>query len=232
MAKEMDQVLAPATGLAVELAPGQKLKVTDLEGLQVVDMAVGVVSIDAPRQPKRLGDSEKATQRGFDVGPAPARIAIGVQQAGLSGEGGAGAVQIDRAPFEHHLGREPGQAERFGDPPRGGVVEVVRRILAAPGVVIEIHSCHAGGRRRITNYDCPVIPNPGVVGRDPEQSDAIGGHTPGELAFDATALALILNIDADELVRRQCSDELGHRLFRLPEHTGPGLVVVRPGYPG
>ncbi len=32
--------LAPATGLAVVVEAGRRLRVTDLEGLQVVDMAV------------------------------------------------------------------------------------------------------------------------------------------------------------------------------------------------
>ena len=35
-----DQILAPATGIAIEVAAGQRLRVTDIEGLQVVDMAV------------------------------------------------------------------------------------------------------------------------------------------------------------------------------------------------
>ena len=35
-----EHVLAPATGIAVEVAAGQRIRVTDIEGLQVVDMAV------------------------------------------------------------------------------------------------------------------------------------------------------------------------------------------------
>lgn len=40
MGTVFDHVLAPATGVAVEVAAGRRLRVTDLEGLQVVDMAV------------------------------------------------------------------------------------------------------------------------------------------------------------------------------------------------
>lgn len=35
-----EKFMQPATGLAVTVEPGQRLRVTDLEGLQVVDMAV------------------------------------------------------------------------------------------------------------------------------------------------------------------------------------------------
>ena len=66
MAKEMDQVLAPATGLAVELAPGQKLKVTDLEGLQVVDMAV----FNAANVREKLSTSYSRTRAGTAAGGA------------------------------------------------------------------------------------------------------------------------------------------------------------------
>ena len=44
----LEKILEPATGLAVTVAPGERLRVTDLEGLQVVDMAV--FNADNPRE--------------------------------------------------------------------------------------------------------------------------------------------------------------------------------------
>ena len=40
MSVRFEKVMPPKTGLAVEVAQGQKLRVIDLEGQQVVDMAV------------------------------------------------------------------------------------------------------------------------------------------------------------------------------------------------
>ncbi len=46
--KILEQIMAPKTGLALEVKQGQHLRVTDLEGQQVVDMAV--FNLDNPRE--------------------------------------------------------------------------------------------------------------------------------------------------------------------------------------
>lgn len=40
MRTDYDDILPPKTGIALEIGPGQQLRVTDLEGKQVVDMAI------------------------------------------------------------------------------------------------------------------------------------------------------------------------------------------------
>ncbi len=64
MTEIINQILAPATGLAVMLAPGQRLRVTDLEGLQVVDMAV----FNAHNMRERLSTSYSRTRAGTAAG--------------------------------------------------------------------------------------------------------------------------------------------------------------------
>jgi uncharacterized protein YcgI (DUF1989 family) len=48
MKQIQETILALGTGVAVSVAPGQRLRVTDLEGVQVVDMAV--FNADNPRE--------------------------------------------------------------------------------------------------------------------------------------------------------------------------------------
>ena len=60
------------------------------------------------------------------------RVAVGMQQARLGGE------QCARAALENHLGLEQRQSKRGGDLARDGVVEVERRVLAAPRVVAPV----------------------------------------------------------------------------------------------
>ena len=66
MTAPVDRILAPATGLALTLVPGQRLRVTDLEGLQVVDMAV----FNAKNVRERLSTSYSRTRAGTSAGGA------------------------------------------------------------------------------------------------------------------------------------------------------------------
>ena len=59
-----DQTLAPATGIALEIAVGQRLRVTDLEGLQVVDMAV----FNAGNVREKLSCSYSRSRAGVSAG--------------------------------------------------------------------------------------------------------------------------------------------------------------------
>ena len=59
-----EQVLAPATGLAVVVEAGRRLRVTDLEGLQVVDMAV----VNADNVREKLSCAYSRTRAGTSAG--------------------------------------------------------------------------------------------------------------------------------------------------------------------
>ena len=56
-----EAILEPASGIALSLATGQRLRVVDLEGQRVVDMAV--FNADNPRE--KLSTSYSRTRAGF-----------------------------------------------------------------------------------------------------------------------------------------------------------------------
>ena len=58
--------LAPATGLAIVVEAGKRLRVTDLEGLQVVDMAV----FNADNLREKLSCAYSRTRAGTSAGGA------------------------------------------------------------------------------------------------------------------------------------------------------------------
>ena len=61
-----ESILQPASGMAVSLEPGQRLRVTDVEGRRVVDMAV--FNADNPRE--KLSTSYSRTRAGFAAAQA------------------------------------------------------------------------------------------------------------------------------------------------------------------
>src|SRR5438477_9523658 len=106
------------------------------------------------------------------------RVTIGVQQAGFGSEDAAAAVAVDRAAFEDDAGDEAAAALQLGDAARDLVIEIERRILAAPGVVVPVDE---GGGERLRIADCglqiggeecwSVIAAPGVVSGDVVEGD-------------------------------------------------------------
>jgi uncharacterized protein YcgI (DUF1989 family) len=66
MKATFDTVLAGGSGVAVRVAPGGRLRVTDLEGLQVIDMAV----FNAANVREKLSTSYSRTRAGVAAGGA------------------------------------------------------------------------------------------------------------------------------------------------------------------
>ncbi len=90
-------------------------------------------------EPDDLGHAERVAENPLDVRAVELRIAVRVQQALLGREQRARAVHLDRPAFEHDAGlREARHVERSRHHPANLPVEVERRILAAPRVVVEI----------------------------------------------------------------------------------------------
>ena len=63
-------------------------------------MAIGMVMREAVAQPQHAPDAEIAGEPRLDVGAGEVRIAVGIEQALLGGDGEAGAVDIERAALE------------------------------------------------------------------------------------------------------------------------------------
>ena len=145
------------------------------EAGHVIDVAVGVVARDAVAEPEHLFDAEVAHELRLDLFFAQRGIAIGIEQAGCGGEQETRAVDVDRAPFEHHAGRDHRQPLNRRHALRHGVVVVVRLILAAPGVILPVHDNFITSPiLRADDVVRAVVAAPGVVGRNPVEDDALG----------------------------------------------------------
>ena len=159
------------------------------EAGEVVHVPIGIVARDAVTEPEDLGHAEKIAQMGLDVGPVELGVAIGVEQARLGGQQGTAAVDVDRAALHHDAGLEHGEPELGADAGGDHVVQVVRRILPAPGVVAPVHDrlLAAPGPGPL-HEDRAVIAAPGIVGRVAMEEDAARRPHPRGRAVPARTL--------------------------------------------
>ena len=105
------------------------------EAREVVDVAVGVV-VEEPRpQPHDALEAEIAAQPLLDLAPGHC-IAVGVQEALLGRDDGAGAVAIDGSALEDPAGFCEGQAA-ISSQPFADVLVTGQVVLAAPAVEAE-----------------------------------------------------------------------------------------------
>ena len=101
------------------------------------------------------------------------RIAVRIQQTGFRGQQRAAAVDFDRPAFQDDPGREHRQLPQFCDVLGNRVVEVERRVTAAPGVVGPIRDgafAHAAVVTREKNR--AVIATPRFVSGEMMEVDA------------------------------------------------------------
>jgi hypothetical protein len=68
------------------------------EAAHVVDVAVGLVHVDAFVQPDKAGDTQIVAQVSFDLLFGQVRVAVFVEQALGGGQAGAFAIHMDGAP--------------------------------------------------------------------------------------------------------------------------------------
>ena len=102
-------------------------------------MAVGVVAGNSLSQPENVRHAEIIAQVLFDLPLGQVRIAIGVQQTRLGREQRPVAVHVNRAAFQNDPRREEGELPQIRDVLGDGIVEVERRVFAAPRVVAPVN---------------------------------------------------------------------------------------------
>src|SRR6476659_3927803 len=111
-----------------------------------------------------MGDAEIGAEVLLDLGSAELRISVGVEQTGFGGEQGAEPVYVDRPPFHDDVRIEDWQFQFIGDEGRDDIIEVERRVLAAPGVEFPVyHSLGACPWVLLLDKDRTMVTNPGVV---------------------------------------------------------------------
>src|SRR6185503_855874 len=202
------------------------------EPREVVDVAVRVVARDALPEPEDLADAETVAQQALDVDARQLGVPIRVQEALLRRQQRALAVDLDRAALEHDARlRVPRHAERLGHLSPDLAVEVERRVLAAPGVVVEIDGEPRLLRRPARHEDRAVIAGPSIVRREPVQAQALGSDGLGEQLADMALVIGAEHVDINGLALGERSDELDHRGLDAFEHARPAIAIVRPREP-
>src|SRR5438132_1231627 len=97
------------------------------------------------------------------------RITVRIQETRPRRQNCAATIAIDRASFQNNSRYEAPTPLQLGDSARHVVVEIERRILAAPGVILPIDEC---GRQMLPAKKCrSMITTPGVVRRNVVQGD-------------------------------------------------------------
>ncbi|MNZ39017.1 hypothetical protein D3C78_565030 [compost metagenome] len=193
-------------------------------------MAVGLVVVEAIRQPDHRLHRQLLAQRRLDLFAIEVRVAVAVEQAFLGGDQGAFAIDMDGAAFQHEaIGAIALAVLDLEDLARHLVVavpgEVEAAIEAAPGIEGPVHTAHFAlvvdheGRAGITD--------PGVVGADFHHADV-------RLVETRAGVLVLAGGDADGH-RLEARDGLGHGgeggLRRLAAEA-PVVRALGPDHPG
>ena len=111
-------------------------------------------------------------------------------------------------------------------------IEVERRILAAPRVVVEIEReprrVGAGPR----DEDRAVVAAPSVVRGEAMERQPLRGRERGEHLANVPLVRRVEHVDVHGLALGERADERSHRRLDAFEHAGPAVAVMRPRKPG
>ena len=88
-------------GVVIARCHRQRQRARSHEARQIIDMAVGMIVDQPVAQPQQPFDPQVAVEPCLDLLPRQMRVAVGVEQALFGGDAKTGAVDIDRAAFEH-----------------------------------------------------------------------------------------------------------------------------------
>ena len=192
-------------------------------------MAVGVVAVDALRQPEDVGDAEAVAQPlRSTVGAARSiGIPIRVEQHGFGGEQLAVAVHFDRTAFEHQPPLERPGVEGLGDA-AGMALSRSQGETSAPGVEKPVGDA-TSPVRAVFREDRSVIAAPDVVGRMIEERDGRCRRRSQRAAGESACWI------ASALIATHTKRLIARRVRRIgvarPDPPRPVLRVRRPGEP-
>ena len=198
------------------------------EAGHVVDVAIGLLGIDAVAQPEDLLAAEIVAEHALDGAAVHVGVASLGQQAHLGREHGALAVDVDGAALEHEaLGAVGIDALDLADLLRDLIVEIPREIEPVdeptPGIERPVHGAHAAVI--VDEERRPAVADPGVVAR--HLDDAHGARQ---------ALARVLVLRWGDADRHGFKLQDGRRhvqkgFLRGLGAVAPVVVALRPEHP-
>ena len=145
----------------------------------VVNMAVRIIPFNAGTEPENGSDAQHALQFLLNHGPAPIRIAVGIQQHGLRRHQQAVPIALNRPPFQNQGRTAHGKPQRRPNQGGNAVVQVPRGKFAAPRIKLPIRQ-HQRTVLHILDENGAVVPAPYVVGRVVEQAELLLTHSGGQ----------------------------------------------------
>ncbi|MNF91332.1 hypothetical protein D3C84_739300 [compost metagenome] len=193
--------------------------------MAVRHVAGDVVGI--PRQPDGLLDTEQATEDLLDLTLADARVAVAVEQHGLSGDQGAFAVHMDGAPLVGQKAADTLQLQAVEDAAGQPFVQLMDR-LAAPGVEAPAHP--GAAQFRVADEGGAGVAAPAVIHRNGDQGDP--------LVTEGARLGQRGRVDhqPDRFEPDDGVDHPGEVLLHLGQGDAPAgfpqRLVVGPDHPG
>ena len=139
----------------------------------IVHMLIGLVVIDAVRQPDHLGNAQIVTQRALDLGFGQIRVASRGEQARLSHKRGALAVHVDRATLADEIPlviavvfHQVAELARHAVVALPAGIQAVHR--AAPGIEPPVDAATLA--LAVYHKGRPHVARPGVVGLHHDQT--------------------------------------------------------------
>ena len=200
---------------------------TDEAG-DVVDMAIGLVRIDAVLDPDDLFEIEVFHELRLDLFLGHIGVAAFGEQAHLGREQGTLAVNMDGAAFEHEVGGAVGvDALNLADLLRNEIVLIPREIQAvdqtAPGIEFPVNGADIA--LVVDNERRAAVADPGVVARHFYNADLGGEHV--------ARILILRGADANRhwLELSNGLRDLGKDLLRGLRTVSPVVGAFRPEHP-
>ena len=200
----------------------------------VVDVPISVISLDAVSQPQNVADAQIVAQILLNLCLRQLWIAVGVEQAGGGGEQAAETVDVERAAFHHDAGMKHRDVERRTHERGDHVVEVIGRILVAPGIEAPVDDGLLGlSVGPSLHEDGAVVPAPRVVGGMVVEMHSAERHPfRRQEAADRRLHLGVGHVDVDLLAGREVPHHRGKDERHRLELAGPRLELVGPAEPG
>ena len=104
------------------------------QGDVAIDVAVGFGIGDVAGQPDDLFYAQHRTQLGIGIGACPARVAVGIEHAGVRRDQRPLPIREETATLDDEVGAKRRCAGECADPKADCGVAIVRVVLTAPGI--------------------------------------------------------------------------------------------------
>jgi len=200
---------------------------------QIIDMPVGIVTLETLAQPDNLSDTQPLRKSCFNFRSRQRGITVGMKKTLFSGEKSVLSVGIERASlkdeivsFEWCIGKKTGGS-------RDDIIFIPRTIFLTPTIEGEVMGDTSRSPWNSTKHkDRSAIAKPGVIIGDGYDFKIWGDKvSPTKSLMDFIRGRTVFGNQINPLSRDECADHLQVGFLNRFQEPRPGLGVMGPSEP-